>query len=66
MTEEKPLIYTTLGNVPVEELEHYVAWDIQPDYIKFREVFMRDGEIVKESAHVHHLKGVQLGAEQFS
>lgn len=62
----EPLIYTKYGNVPVSTLEHYVAWEDTPEYVKFREVYKdkATGEVVKESAHVLARRGTQMGAEQ--
>jgi hypothetical protein len=59
---DEPLIYTSLGNMPVSELEHYVGWEVTAEYVKFREVYKFQGEIVKESAHVHALNGHEMGA----
>lgn len=57
---EKPLIWTTKGNVPVDSLNYQTGWDIcPPHYIKFVERYLDEsGEVVKESAHVYDLKGV--------
>ena len=49
---DEPLIHTTLGNVPVSSLEHYVLWDNTDTYVKFTERYIKDGVTVKESAHV--------------
>jgi len=46
------MIYTTLGNVPISSLEHYVEWQNTSEYVKFREWYVKDGVTVKESAHV--------------
>ena len=59
MSDERPLIWTTKGNLPVDELTHEAAWDVQQDYIKFSERYRTaDGEVVKESAHVYSRFGV--------
>lgn len=57
---DKPLIWTTKGNVPIESLTYQTAWDIQPpNYIKFVERYLDEsGEVVKESAHVYDLQGL--------
>jgi len=57
---EKPLIWTTKGNVPIESLTYQTAWDIQvPHYVKFVERYLNEsGEVVKESAHVYDFKGL--------
>jgi hypothetical protein len=59
MNEERPLIWTTKGNLPVDELQHEAEWDVQEGYIKFSERYRTaDGEVVKESAHVYSKFGV--------
>jgi hypothetical protein len=61
----QPLIYTTLGNVPIADLKYETSWDVQDAYIKFTETYRAaDGEIVKQSAHVYDRKGVS--AEGFA
>ena len=55
---ETPLIYTTKGNIPIDSLRFETIWDITEDYIKFVERYYLDTEIVKESAHVYDLKGL--------
>lgn len=62
--EEIPLIYTTMGNVPISSLEHYVRWDQADDYIKFVEIYMHQGVVVRESAHVLAKTPAPIGAEQ--
>ena len=57
MTEQTPLIYTTLGNVPVSDLDYTTAWEVNNDYIKFCETYALNGEIVKQSAHIYDRKG---------
>jgi hypothetical protein len=63
---EEPLIWTSKGNVPVSSLEHYIAWEDTPTYVKFREVYKdkATGEVVKESAHVLARQGEAAGAQQ--
>ena len=63
-TPEVPLIYTTLGNIPVSTLEHYVRWENNDDYVKFVEIYMHQGVVVKESAHVMAKKAPAMAAEQ--
>lgn len=57
--DDTPLIWTTLGNVPIASLTYETEWDIQPTYYKFIERYRaQDGEIVKESAHAYSKFGV--------
>lgn len=59
MNDVVPLIYTTLGNVPVDALDYEAVWEVTPDFIKLREIYKADGVVVKESAHVYMLKGAE-------
>ena len=43
-------------------LEHSVEWQIHPTVIVFTETYKLDGEIVKQSAHVKQLTGVESAA----
>lgn len=56
------LIFTTKGNIPIAGLEHSVEWQIHPTVIVFTESYKLDGEIVKQSAHVKQLSGVEAQA----
>ena len=57
---EAPLIYTARGNLPVASLTHHVEWKVTPEQIVFIEAYSLDGEIVKQSAHVHVLTGTEI------
>lgn len=57
MTAE-PLIYTSRGNLPITSLQYATRWEDAPDYIKFVECYLLDGEIVRESAHVYAKRGL--------
>jgi hypothetical protein len=54
----EPMIYTTLGNVPASQLTYQTEWDDKPEYTKFTERYLLNGEVVKESAHVYSRVGV--------
>lgn len=57
----EPLIHTSKGNVPVSSLDYSVEWDIQEEYVKLTERYTdKAGEVVRESAHVKQLKGVDV------
>jgi hypothetical protein len=58
MNMDVPLVWTSKGNLPVDELQHEVEWEVKTDYIKLIERYMLAGEIVKESAHVYSRMGV--------
>ena len=60
---EKPLIWTSKGNLPLEELTYQTAWEVEPLYIKFVERYLdAQGEVVKESAHVYDKRGLSAQA----
>ena len=58
MTNEEPLIYTSLGNVPEADLEFEPIWEDTPDYTKLRLVYRLNGRVVKESAFVLSKRGL--------
>lgn len=60
---DEPLIYTARGNLPIAALEYRTRWEDEPDYIKFVETYMLDGEVVRESAHVYAKRGILCEAE---
>ena len=60
MTDE-PLIHTMRGNLPVSSLTFAVAWRFEPDFVSMTETYTdADGVIVRQDAHVCHLKGAVL------
>lgn len=60
---DRPLIYTNLGNMPVDELQLHVRWEETPEYVKLVEYYTLNGEIVRESAHALSRKGVEMAGE---
>lgn len=61
---DEPLIYTTLGNVPVASLAYATAWEDTADYTKLIETYSLDGEVVKQSVHVMGKRKLDIGALQ--
>lgn len=61
---DEPLIHTTAGNVPVSSLVYTTKWEATKEYVKFIEIYCRDGEVVRQSAHVLVTTGLVIGAEQ--
>ena len=57
-------ILTADGYKPISQLEYYIGWDVNDEYVKFREVFMLNGVVVKESAHAQPRKGLDCVGEQ--
>ncbi len=60
---DEPLIYTIRGNLPIASLEYRTRWEDTPDYVKFVETYLIDGEVVRESAHVYAKRGMFCEAE---
>ena len=60
---EKPLIWTTRGNIPVEGLTHQVEWRVEPEQIVFVETYLLGDEVVKQSSHVKVLIGATARGE---
>ena len=56
MTEAiEPLIWTTHGNLPQSSLEYRTRWEFPPGAVTFVETYLLEGEVVRESVHVHAL-----------
>jgi hypothetical protein len=53
MTDEVPLIYTTLGNLPINSLDYSYSWEDTKEFTKFTETYKLNDEIVKQSCHVY-------------
>jgi hypothetical protein len=59
-----PLIFTSIGNIPISDLEYSTDWHISAEEVGFRETYKLHGEVVKQSVHIQKLKGQEMGAEQ--
>ena len=60
-----PLIFTTLGNIPVAALEYKTEWINDPKYIMFIEKWYLGEELVKSNSHAYaHNPFDGIGAEQ--
>lgn len=61
----EPLIYTTKGNLPENDLRREVRWEfVQGEYVKCSVLYFdATGEKVKESHDVLLLKGLDFGAQ---
>jgi hypothetical protein len=67
---EEPMIWTSKGNLPlalfsanVDPPTYQVQWEQTPSYVKCSEMYILDGEVVKQSAHVLALHPLGMGAE---
>jgi len=62
---EKPLIWTTKGNVPLDSLEYYIGWEITDKSITFREEyrFKDTGEVAKQNSHIKLFEGSDVEGE---
>lgn len=56
---EEPLIHTSLGNVPISELECKVEWQFDQEGIFFIEEYYYGDALVKRSAHRYQYNGTQ-------
>lgn len=61
---ETPLIWTSKGNLPIDDLTYSYEWEDKPDYIKFTETYKLDDEIVKQSSHIYSKLSLTIGSEQ--
>ena len=61
---DEPLVFTTKGNIPIDTLEYFHAWEDNLEYTKFIQGYKLDGEVVKQEAHVMMKAGQQIGIEQ--
>lgn len=61
MTE--PLIYTTLGNVPVASLAYESQWRMTDTVVHFTEIYRSfDGNIVRQDSHIYAFGADELAA----
>jgi hypothetical protein len=63
MTSDKPLIFTSKGNLPAADLAHSVEWQVSPEQIVFIETYKLGDEVVKQSSHVKLLIGAAAVGE---
>ena len=62
---EQQLIYTSKGNLPIDSLERKVQWEFSTGSIVFKEIYLLNGEVVKEGADVNKLpEGTELYIKQ--
>ncbi len=54
----EPLIWTSLGNLPIASLEYRCGWDETPAAVTFWEEHWLADECVKRAAHVLSRVGV--------
>jgi hypothetical protein len=59
----KPVIWTSLGNINADELEHFVEWQKNGDSIVFVEVYKKGGVEVRRNAHAHIINGLSTLTE---
>lgn len=61
---ETPLIWTSKGNLPIDDLQYSYQWEDTPDFIKFTETYALDDEVVKQSSHIYSKLSLSIGSEQ--
>jgi len=59
MSKETPLIWTTHGNLPLDSVKQEIEWRVTEDNTIFIERYTLNGEVVKESSHIHVNKGAE-------
>ncbi len=60
-----PLIWTSLGNVPISSLKYEHAWEDTPDEVTFMERWLDEyGEVVKNNCHKLAKKQLSFSGEQ--
>lgn len=63
MNQDEPLIYTTLGNVPVSSLKYEAQWRVTDRIAHFTETYhSADGVLVRQDSHVYAF-GVESTAD---
>jgi hypothetical protein len=60
---DEPLIYTTLGNVPIKDLQYQHYWLEDDTAITLVEEYRYQGELVKRNAHARLKKGLDAALE---
>ncbi len=63
---ETPLIWTSKGNLPIEDLRYETLWNNQDQYISFTENYYLDDELIKSSTHVYSKNPLELNLSQES
>ena len=64
MNDPRPLIWTTKGNLPIQDLRYVTRWEQSDDYVKFVETYFLGDEVVKESCHVMMKNGASAIGQQ--
>lgn len=59
---DAPLVFTSLGNLPIDSLEYFHSWEDAEGYIKFIEGYKLNGEVIKQAVHVYLKKGQEITA----
>lgn len=60
----KPAMWTSLGNINTDALEHFVEWQKNGDSVVFIQVAKFNGEEVRRDTFVHVITGLSSLAEQ--
>lgn len=65
LDDQVPLIYTSKGNLPVDNLTYRTQWEFDAQGITFIEEYHLDAELVKRSAHRFQFpEGTELNLNQ--
>ncbi len=60
----KPMMWTTLGNMNVDALEHFVEWQKNGDAVVFIQVATYNGEEVRRDVNTYIINGLSSITEQ--
>ena len=55
LTKDVDLIYTSIGNLPVQDLVFHHNWVITGEEICFQEAYTYNGKMVKQGAHIYKI-----------
>jgi hypothetical protein len=64
MSKEIPLVYTVMGNLPIDSLDYSYQWEDTSEFTKFIETYVKDGVVVKQSCHVYSRILFPINTEQ--
>ncbi len=59
--DEEPLIYTTIGNVPIKDLQYKHYWLESEEATTFVEEYYKDEILVKRNSHSRLKQGIAAG-----
>lgn len=64
MINGKPMLWTSMGHLPYEDLVYESGWEEGDAHVKFWERWTHQGVEVKSNAHVYIKRGIESTAVQ--